>query len=39
MATEFFSWCILTVLVNNGLAYDWRNIVKNMLQKMEANGK
>ena len=35
MAAEVFLSCIATIGVNNGLAKDWRNIAKKMLQKDE----
>ena len=40
MAAEVFFSSIVTIGVNNGLAYDWRNIAKKMLQKKtKADGK
>ena len=33
MAAEVFLSCIVTMGVNNGLAYDWGSIAKKMLQK------
>ena len=35
MTAEVFVSCIVTIGVNNGLAYDWPSIVKKMLQKDE----
>ena len=36
MAAEVFLLCIVTVGVSDALAYDWRNMVKKILQKDEA---
>ena len=35
MAVEVFLSCMVTVGVNNSLAYDWRNIAKRLLQNDE----
>ena len=35
MAPEVFLSCIVTIGVNNGPAYDWRNMAKKVLQKDE----
>ena len=40
MAVEVFLSCMVTVSVNNSLAYDWRNIAKRRLQNDEnSHGK
>ena len=38
MAVKVFLSCIVTIGVNNGLSYDWRNKAKKMPQKDEADG-
>ena len=35
LSAEVFLSCMVTVGVSNGLAYDWRNMAKKMLQKDE----
>ena len=35
MAAEVFLSLMVTVVVNNDLAYDWRNMAKKMPQKDE----
>ena len=40
MATEVSSLCMVTLGMNDDLAYDWHNMAKKMLQKdRKADGK